>query len=109
MTLQAVQGGAQASGRWGPGAAAGIAVGQSADWVVLDAQHVALRSLPAPAMLSAHVFASHRTSAIASLWVAGVQRVASGRHTLHDAAAQAFVAARSATIAPDASFLGMKP
>ena len=105
MTLQAVSGGAQASGR----AIGGLAVGQQADMVVLDTQHVALHGLPVHNMLSAHVFGSHRTSAIASLWVAGVQRVASGRHTLHDAAAQAFVAARSATIAPDASFLGMKP
>jgi formimidoylglutamate deiminase len=105
MTLQAVSGGAQASGR----AIGGLAVGQQADMVVLDTQHVALHGLPVHSMLSAHVFGSHRTSAIASLWVAGVQRVASGRHSLHDAAAQAFVAARSATIAPDASFLGMKP
>jgi formimidoylglutamate deiminase len=96
--LQAVLGGAQASGR----AVGGIAVGQQADLVALDAQHVALRDLPAHSMLSSHVFGSHRTSAIDSLWVAGVQRVAQGRHGLHDAAAQAFVAARSATIARDA-------
>ncbi|KJA10399.1 N-formimino-L-glutamate deiminase [Acidovorax temperans] len=101
MALQAVQGGAQASGRWGAGAAAGIAVGQSADWVVLDAQHVALRSLPAPAMLSAHVFASHRTSAIDSVWVGGARRVAQGRHALHDSAASAFATARASTFAPD--------
>ena len=101
MTLQAVQGGAQASGRWGSGAAAGIAVGQSADWVVLDAQHVALRGLPAPAMLSAHVFASHRTSAIDRVWVGGACRVAQGCHALHDPAASAFAAARASTIAPD--------
>ena len=101
MALQAVQGGAQASGRWGAGAAAGIAVGQSADWVVLDAQHVALRGLPAPAMLSAHVFASHRTSAIDSVWVGGASRVAQGRHALHGPAASAFAAARASTIAPD--------
>ena len=101
MPRQVVQGGAQASGRWGPGAAAGIAVGQSADWVVLDAQHVALRGLPAPAMLSAHVFASHRTSAIDSVWVGGTCRVAQGRHALHDPAASAFAAARASTIAPD--------
>ena len=98
MTLQAVQGGAQASGR----AAQGLAVGQQADMVALDAQHVALAGLPAPSMLSAHVFGSHRTSAIDSLWVGGVQRVAQGRHALHEPAARAFVAARSATIAPDA-------
>ena len=101
MALQAVQGGAQASGRWGAGAAAGIAVGQSADWVVLDAQHVALRGLPAPAMLSAHVFASHRTSAIDSVWVGGASRVAQGRHALHGPAASAFAAARASTIATD--------
>ncbi|MFY3386188.1 formimidoylglutamate deiminase [Paracidovorax sp. MALMAid1276] len=95
MTLQAVQGGSQASGR----AIGGLAVGQQADMVALDAQHVALAGLPAHSMLSAHVFGSHRTSAIASLWVAGAQRVAQGRHVLHDSAAQAFVAARSMTIA----------
>lgn len=98
MTLQAVQGGAQASGRLGDGDAAGIAVGQRADWVVLDAQALALRGLPAPAMLSAHVFASHRTSAIHSVWTAGQCRVAVGRHALHERAASAFVAARTATI-----------
>lgn len=97
MTLQAVQGGAQAAGR----AIAGLAVGQQADLVVLDACHVALCDLPAHSMLSAHVFGSHRTSAIDSLWVAGVCRVSKGRHVLHEAAARAFVAARSATIAPD--------
>ncbi|KRD25346.1 N-formimino-L-glutamate deiminase [Acidovorax sp. Root267] len=97
MTLQAVAGGAQASGR----AVKGLAVGQQADLVVLDAQHVALRDLPAHSMLSAHVFGSHRTSAIDSLWVAGVRRVSDGQHTLHESAANAFVAARTATIAPD--------
>ncbi len=101
MTLHAVQGGAQASGRLVHGSTAGIAVGQSADWVVLDAQHVALRCLPAPAMLSAHVFASHRTSAIDSVWVGGASRVAQGRHAQHDPAAGAFAAARASTIAPD--------
>ena len=101
MTLHAVQGGAQASGRLVHGSTAGIAVGQSADWVVLDAQHVALRCLPAPAMLSAHVFASHRTSAIDSVWVGGARRVAQGRHALHDSAASAFATARASTIAPD--------
>lgn len=102
MTLQAVAGGAQASGRAASGGAAGLAVGQQADLVVLNAQHLALSDLPAPSMLSAHVFGSHRTSAIDSLWVGGVQCVAQGRHVLHESATRAFVAARSATIAPDA-------
>ena len=97
MYKRQVQGGAQAAGR----AIGGLAVGEQADLVALDAQHVALRDLPAPSMLSAHVFGSHRTSAIDSVWVAGQQRITGGRHTLHDAAAHAFVAARSATIAPD--------
>ena len=97
MTLQAVAGGSQAAGR----PIAGLAVGQQADMVALDAHHVALRDLPAHGMLSAHVFGSHRTSAIDSLWVAGVRKVSNGRHVLHEPAAQAFVAARSATIAFD--------
>ena len=91
MTLAAVQGGAQASGR----AVAGLAVGQQADFVVLDASHPALTGLGATDMLSSHVFASHRGNAIAAAWVAGQARVAGGRHPLHHDAAAAFVAARS--------------
>ena len=95
MTLQAVQGGAQAAGR----PVAGLALGQQADMLALDAQHVALAGLDAERMLAAHVFASHRTSALHSLWVGGVPRVVAGRHALHADAARAFVAARQATIA----------
>jgi formimidoylglutamate deiminase len=94
MTLQAVAGGAQASGQ----PADGLAPGRRADFVILDPHHVALDGLPAPEMLSAHVFASHRTSAIAAVWAAGRQQVAAGRHALHDAAASDFVAARSQII-----------
>lgn len=90
MTLAAVQGGAQAAGR----AVGGLAVGQQADFVVLDAAHTALAGLPAPDMLSSHVFASHRTSAIDAVWVAGALRARAGRHLLHDSAAAGFVAAR---------------
>ncbi len=91
LTLQAVQGGAQAAGR----AVGGLAVGQQADLVVLDAAHPALQGLPAADMLSAHVFASHRSSAIDSVRVAGRARVTGGRHPLHHSAAAAFVAART--------------
>jgi formimidoylglutamate deiminase len=91
LTLAALHGGAQAAGR----AIGGLAPGQQADFVVLDAAHLALQGLAAPDMLSAHVFASHRTSAIEAVWVAGQPRVAAGRHVLHDQAAAAFVAARS--------------
>jgi formimidoylglutamate deiminase len=94
MTQQAVSGGAQAAGR----AIAGLAVGQQADFVALDAQHLALAGLSAPEMLSSHVFASHRSSALQGAWVAGRHHVLAGRHALHDEAAQAFVAARSAII-----------
>ncbi len=76
MTLAAVAGGAQASGR----RVAGLAVGQQADFVALDARHLALAGLSGPDRLSAHVFASHRTSAVQAVWVAGRQRVTTGRH-----------------------------
>lgn len=90
MTLAAVRGGAQASGR----AVGGLAVGQQADFTVLDATHPALAGLDASDMLSSHVFASHRTSAIDAVWVAGRPLVQGGRHPLHDIALAGFVAAR---------------
>ncbi len=91
MTLQAVKGGAQASGR----AIGGLAVGQQADFTVLDAAHPVLAGLDAADMLSSHVFASHRSSAIDAVWSAGKLRVQSGRHPLHDSATAGFVAART--------------
>ncbi|MFM8631356.1 MAG: amidohydrolase family protein, partial [Betaproteobacteria bacterium] len=92
MTLEAVAGGAQASGR----RVAGLAVGQQADWVILDADHPALEGLPnAEPMLSAHIFASSRQSAIAEVWVAGQPRVQQGRHSDSMIARLEFQAARS--------------
>jgi formimidoylglutamate deiminase len=96
MTLAAVHGGAQAAGR----AIGRLAHGQQADFVVLDAAHPALAGLGAPDMLSSHVFASHRTSAIDAVWVAGRARVQAGRHLLHDSATAGFVAARSELLTP---------
>jgi formimidoylglutamate deiminase len=91
MTLEAVAGGAQASGR----RVAGLAVGQQADWVILDTDHAALQGLPnAESMLSAHIFASSRRSAIAEVWVAGQARVRQGRHQDSIVARSAFQAAR---------------
>jgi formimidoylglutamate deiminase len=90
MTLQAVQSGAQAAGR----SVAGLQAGQQADFVVLDAQHPALIGLDAPDMLSSHVFASHRSSAVDAVWVGGVKRVSQGHHPLHQQATAGFVAAR---------------
>ena len=94
MTLAAVAGGAQASGR----ALGGLEKGQQADMIELDANHVALAGLNAQAQLSAHVFASHRTSGIDRLWVAGQVHVQAGRHVLHDEAASAFIAVRRALL-----------
>jgi formimidoylglutamate deiminase len=91
MTLAAVTGGAQACARQ----VAGLAVGQQADGVVLDAQHTLLQDLPSSeAMLSAHVFASHRQSALSQVWVAGHLQVQSGRHVLHDSAMSGLISAR---------------
>ena len=90
MTLAAVRGGAQASGR----AIGGLKVGQQADFAVLDPAHTALAGLKACDMLSSHVFASHRTSAIDAVWVGGAPCVQSGRHPLHDKATAGFIAAR---------------
>ena len=95
MLLAAVAGGAQASGR----PVAGLAVGQQADLVTLDARHPALAGLPADVMLSAHVFASHRGSAVHTVHAAGQARVRAARHGAchdeHDDAARGLVAART--------------
>ena len=95
MTLQAVAGGAQASGR----AIAGLFAGQQADFVILDAEHVALCGLPAASAHAGHIFASHRTSAVQSVWVAGKQLVAPQGHALHANAKTAFIAARRQLLA----------
>jgi len=91
MTLAAVAGGAQASGR----PVAGLGVGQRMDAVALDAGHAVLAALPTPdLMLSAHVFASHRTSAIHTVWSGGRVRVEAGHHPLAAQTQRAFIAAR---------------
>ncbi|MDR2327304.1 MAG: formimidoylglutamate deiminase [Acidovorax sp.] len=91
MTLQAVAGGAQAAAR----PIAGLAVGQQADFVVLDRSHVALAGLDAHSAHAGHVFASHRSSAVDQVWVGGQQRVQQGQHALRATAQQAFVQART--------------
>lgn len=92
---EAVRGGAQASGR----ALAGLAMGQQADFVVLDPTHPVLAGLDAPAMLSAHVFAAGRQRPIDSVWVAGLPLVHAGRHAQQAEAAAAFVQARRQLLA----------
>jgi len=92
MTLAAVAGGAAAAGR----PVAGLTPGQRADFVVLDGAHPLIAGLPAPDALDAHVFASHRQSAIDAVVVGGHRVVRHGRHALHARAAEAFVRARAA-------------
>jgi formimidoylglutamate deiminase len=95
MTLAAVAGGAQASGHLNEGATAGLAMGQRADLVELDTAHPLLQQLSTPeAMLSTHVFASHRQSAIARVWAGGQLRVQQGQHSLAASARAGFINAR---------------
>ena len=92
MTLAAVAGGAQASAR----PIAGLAVGQKADFVLLDTQAPALPGLSRPQdMLSAHVFGASRSRSIAQVWVGGMAVVQEKRHALHDEALAAFARVRS--------------
>lgn len=86
----AVAGGAQAAAR----PVGGLAVGQLADFIVLDADHPALAGLSPDQMLASHVFASSRQSAIAQVWSGGQLRVQQGRHALHDEAMAGLVQAR---------------
>jgi len=91
LTLAAAAGGAAASGR----PIGVLAAGARADVVVLDGEHPAIAGLPGPAALDAHVFASGRARAIASLVVGGRAVVHGGRHPLRDEAASAFVRVRA--------------
>ncbi|WP_437887609.1 formimidoylglutamate deiminase [Phytobacter sp. V91] len=67
---KALQGGAQASGR----SISGLAIGQCADFIELDATHPALAGLAAEHVLAAHIFASSRQSAIKQVWTRGTRR-----------------------------------
>lgn len=86
----AVAGGAQAAAR----PVAGLAVGQQADFIVLDAHHPALAGLSPNQMLASHVFASSRQSAVAQVWSGGRRVVQEGRHALHNEAMAGLVQAR---------------
>jgi formimidoylglutamate deiminase len=90
LWLGAVQGGARASGR----AIGGLAIGQQADFAVLDTGRTLANLAPAQALAS-HVFASHGRHAVRDVWVAGHQRLREGAHTLEHAACEQFVTARS--------------
>jgi formimidoylglutamate deiminase len=89
MYLLAVQGGTRASGR----PIAGIAVGQSADFIELDCAHPSLAQLDSEQALSGHIFGSSRTSSICRVWTQGMLRV-DETHFLHHQAQDDFVQAR---------------
>lgn len=91
LWLEAVAGGARASGR----AVAGLAVGQQADFAVLDGGSVALAGLDGPQALAVHVFASHGHETLAEIRTAGVRRVQHGEHPLQAEAGPLFTAARA--------------
>ena len=90
LWLGAVAGGAQASGR----ALGGLAIGQQADFVVLDGGG-ALAGLAPSQALASHVFANVGRRAVRDVYIGGVQRVQAGAHALEGAACERFVAARS--------------
>jgi formimidoylglutamate deiminase len=93
LMLQAVAAGGQASGQ-----AAGLLEGHSADMVMLNENHPVLVGLDAPDMLAAHLFASHRSSAVSNVWVAGVEHVQNGIHQDYARALERFVRARRALL-----------
>ncbi|OZI77652.1 formimidoylglutamate deiminase [Bordetella genomosp. 12] len=96
LMQQALEGGAQASGR--PGSAQ-LRVGGLADFFTLDERQPALAGLSPDQMLASHVFAASRGNALRSAWTGGRQHVCDGRHVLAAEAAQAFIAARRRLLA----------
>ena len=93
LWLGAVHGGARASGR----AVAGLAVGQQADFVVLDTRGT-LAGLAPELALAGHVFANHGRNMVRDVWVAGRSQLRDGEHALGRLACERFVAARSALL-----------
>ena len=93
LWLGAVHGGARASGR----AIAGLAVGQQADFVVLDTRG-ALAGLAPEQALAGHVFANQGRNTVRDVWVAGRSQLRDGEHALGRLACERFVAARSALL-----------
>ena len=89
LWLGAVAGGAQAAGR----PIGGLAVGQQADLVVVDAPQ--FDRLSASQALASLVFAPPRRGAVRDVWVGGRRRVQNGSHAEAEDAMRGFVAARA--------------
>ncbi|CAG9168973.1 formimidoylglutamate deiminase [Cupriavidus pinatubonensis] len=94
LYLEAVAGGARATGR----AVAGLAAGQQADFVVLDGSHPTLAGLDGAQALATHVFANHGHETLAEVRTAGRCRVQHGTHPLQAEAGRLFVAARASLL-----------
>ncbi|CAG2136248.1 formimidoylglutamate deiminase [Cupriavidus numazuensis] len=94
LYLEAVAGGARATGR----AVAGLAADQQADFVVLDGSHPALAGLDGAQALATHVFANHGHETLAEVRTAGRCRVQHGAHPLQAEAGRLFVAARASLL-----------
>jgi len=93
LWLAAVHGGARASGR----AIAGLALGQQADFVVLDTRGPLARLIPEQ-VLANHVFTNQGRNHVRDVWVAGRLHVRDGEHALGSVACERFIGARSALI-----------
>jgi len=91
LYLDAAAGGARASGR----AIGALAVGQQADFAVLDGAHPALAGLSGSQALAVHVFANHGHETLAEVRTAGRVRVQRGVHPLQPQAGERFAAARA--------------
>ena len=96
LYLDAVAGGARAAGR----AVGGLAVGQQADFVVLDGNHPTLAGLRGEQALAVHVFANQGHETLAEVRSAGRCRVQRGVHALQAEAGVAFASARASLLAP---------
>lgn len=92
LYLGAVAGGAQASGR----NVAGLAIGQQADFVVLDETLPLLAGMAPQDQLASHVFAGMPQTTIREVWRAGACRVRDRTHAGQEAAATDFAAVRQA-------------
>ena len=95
LWLEAVAGGARAAAR----PVAGLAVGQQADFLVLDGNHATLAGLDGPRALATHVFASHGHETLAEVRTGGTRRVQHGTHPQQAEAARLFAAARTGLLA----------
>ncbi|MGI4859421.1 MAG: formimidoylglutamate deiminase [Janthinobacterium lividum] len=83
LYLDAVRGGAAASGH----PLGGLAAGQRADLVILDAAHPDFAHRPLEQLLSAMVFCEHGHPPVRDVFVAGRQVVDNGVHALQERAA----------------------